>query len=98
MLPLGGFFIAVFAGYVWGIDEVVKKLLKGDSQSVYFSNSILRSSSNKSIFGVLIKFLSPVLIILVLLYAISEGLKTDPPKEEMPVEQEVAPVEEVLDA
>lgn len=98
LLPLGGFFIAVFAGYVWGIDEVVKKLLKGDSQSVYFSNSILRSSSNKSIFGVLIKFLSPVLIILVLLYAISEGLKTDPPKEEMPVEQEVAPVEEVLDA
>ena len=46
----------------------------------------------------LIKFLSPVLIIFVLLYAVSEGLKTDSPKEEIPVEQEVAPVEEVLDA
>ena len=97
LLPLGGFFIAVFAGYVWGIDNVVKKLLKGNSPSVYFSNSILKSSSNKSIFGVLIKFLSPVLIIFVLFYAVSEGLKTDPPKEEIPVEQEVAPVEEVLD-
>tara|TARA_Y100001970_G_scaffold217245_1_gene266065 strand:+ start:107 stop:1573 length:1467 start_codon:yes stop_codon:yes gene_type:complete len=97
LLPLGGFFIAVFAGYVWGIDNVIKKLLKGNSPSVYFSNSILEASSMKSIFGFLVKFLSPVLIIFVLFYAVSEGLKTNPPKEEIPVEQEVPPVEEVVD-
>ena len=47
--------------------------------------------------GFLVKFLSPVLIIFVLFYAVSEGLKTNPPKEEIPVEQEVPPVEEVVD-
>lgn len=97
LLPLGGFFIAVFAGYVWGIDEVVKKLLKGNSPSVYFSNSILKLSSSKSIFRFLVKFLSPVLIVFVLFYAVSEGLEK-PPEEEIPAEQEVAPAEEVLDA
>ena len=97
LLPLGGFFIAVFAGYVWGIDNVIKKLLKGNSPSVYFSNSILEASSMKSIFGFLVKFLSPVLIIFVLLYAVSEGLKTDPQKEEIPIEQGSSS-EEVLDA
>ena len=94
-MPLGGFFIAVFAGYVWGIDNVIKKLLKGNSPSVYFSNSILEASSMKSIFGFLVKFLSPVLIIFVLFYAVSEGLEKE--KEEIPVEQEVPPVEEVVD-
>ena len=97
LLPLGGFFIAVFAGHVWGIDNVIKKLLKGNSPSVYFSNSIFEKSSIKSIFGFLVKFLSPVLIIFVLLYAVSEGLKTDPQKEEIPIEQGSSS-EEVLDA
>ena len=27
LLPFGGFFLAVFAGYVWGIDEVIRNLL-----------------------------------------------------------------------
>jgi len=68
LLPLGGFFIAVFAGYAWGVDNVVKALLKGDSGSIYFGNSILKSPSLKTIFGLLIKYLSPVLIFLVFLY------------------------------
>ena len=71
LLPLGGFFLAIFAGYVWGIDEVVRNLLIGDSGSVYFGNSILRKSlSFKSILGFLIRYLSPILIFLVFLYAI----------------------------
>ena len=68
LLPLGGFFLAIFAGYVWGIDSTVKALLKGDSGSLYFGNSILNSSTSKTIFGLLIKYLSPVLIFLVFLY------------------------------
>ena len=68
LLPLGGFFLAIFAGYVWGIDSTVKALLKGDSGSLYFGNSILESPTSKMIFGVLIKYLSPVLIFLVFLY------------------------------
>tara|TARA_B100000427_G_scaffold136955_1_gene113820 strand:- start:2015 stop:3403 length:1389 start_codon:yes stop_codon:yes gene_type:complete len=68
LLPLGGFFLAIFAGYVWGIDSTVKALLKGDSGSLYFGNSILESPTSKMIFGFLIKYLSPVLIFLVFLY------------------------------
>ena len=68
LLPLGGFFLAIFAGYVWGIDSTVKALLKGDSGALYFGNSILKSSTSKRIFGLLIKYLSPVLIFLVFLY------------------------------
>ena len=33
LLPFGGFFLAVFAGYVWGIDEVIRNLLIGESIS-----------------------------------------------------------------
>jgi NSS family neurotransmitter:Na+ symporter len=68
LLPLGGFFIVIFAGYVWGVDEVVKNLLKGDSGSVYFGNTILESSSTKKVFGLLVRYLSPILIFLVFLY------------------------------
>ena len=68
LLPLGGFFIAIFAGYVWGVDEVVRNLLKGDSESVYFGNTILESSSSKKVFSFLIRYLSPILIFLVFLY------------------------------
>ncbi len=68
LLPLGGFFLAIFAGYVWGVDSTVKALLKGDSGSLYFGNSILESPTSKMIFGFLIKYLSPVLIFLVFLY------------------------------
>ena len=70
LLPLGGFFLAIFAGYVWGIDEVVRNLLIGDSGSVYFGNSIFKSSSFKSVFAFLIRYLSPVLIFLVFLYVL----------------------------
>jgi NSS family neurotransmitter:Na+ symporter len=70
LLPLGGFFLAIFAGYVWGIDEVVRNLLIGDSGSVYFGNSIFKSSSFKSVFSFLIRYLSPVLIFLVFLYVL----------------------------
>jgi len=68
LLPLGGFFIAVFAGYVWKVDEVVRNLLIGESQSIYFGNSVFKSKSFVAIFTFLIKYVSPISIFLVFLY------------------------------
>ena len=68
LLPLGGFFLAVFAGYVWKVDEVVKNLLIGESQSIYFGNSIFKSKSFVAVFTFLIKYVSPISIFLVFLY------------------------------
>jgi len=70
LLPLGGFFLAIFAGYVWGIDEVVRNLLIGDSGSIYFGNSIFKSSSFRAVFSFLVRYLSPILIFLVFLYVL----------------------------
>ena len=42
LLPFGGFFLAVFAGYVWGIDEVIRNLLIGESYSIYFGICIVK--------------------------------------------------------
>ena len=68
LLPLGGFFLAVFAGYVWKVDEVVKNLLIEESQSIYFGNSIFKSKSFVTVFTFLIKYVSPISIFLVFLY------------------------------
>jgi len=68
LLPLGGFFLAIFAGYVWKVDEVVRNLLIGESQSMYFGNSILKSKSFVTIFSFLVRYVSPISIFLVFLY------------------------------
>ena len=68
LLPLGGFFLAIFAGYVWKVDEVVRNLLIGESQSTYFGNSILKSKSFVVIFSFLVRYVSPISIFLVFLY------------------------------
>lgn len=64
MLPLGGLFIALFVGYVWGIDKVLSELKNGSEK--LFSNSgwII------SIWIILIKYFAPVLIFLVLLQSL----------------------------
>ena len=68
LLPLGGFFLAIFAGYVWKVDEVVKNLLIGNSRSIYFGNSILKSKSFVAVLSFLIRYVSPISIFLVFLY------------------------------
>ena len=70
LLPLGGLFLAIFAGYFWGIDDVIKNLLVGESNSIYFGNSIAKSKNFKSIFGFTVKYICPFLIFLVFLYSI----------------------------
>ena len=70
LLPLGGLFLAIFAGYFWGIDEVIKNLLIGESNSIYFGNNIAKSQNFKNIFGFTVKYICPILIFLVFLYSI----------------------------
>ena len=70
LLPFGGFFLAVFAGYVWGIDEVVRNLLIGESNSIYFGNTVFENKKFKSFFNFTVKYICPVLIFLVFLYSI----------------------------
>ena len=70
LLPFGGFFLAVFAGYVWGIDEVIRNLLIGESNSIYFGNGIVKSKGFKPLFSFIVKYICPVLIFLVFLYSI----------------------------
>jgi len=67
LLPLGGFFLAIFAGYVWGVDQVVKNLLVGESNSTYFSNSILKSKNSIITIEFIIKTLVIPIIFIVLL-------------------------------
>src|SRR6056300_1561938 len=68
LLPFGGFFIAVFAGYVWGIDEVIKNLLIGESNSIYFGNTVFKNQKFKSFFNFTVRYICPILIFLVFLY------------------------------
>ena len=63
MLPLGGLLIAVFIGYVWGLDKVVVELKKGAEKLFE------RSQWRISVWKVLIKYFAPVLIFIVLLHS-----------------------------
>ncbi len=61
MLPLGGMLIAIFVGYVWGIDKVLAELKNGSE--ILFSKFRWIIST----WVVLVKYIAPVLIFLVLL-------------------------------
>jgi NSS family neurotransmitter:Na+ symporter len=64
MLPLGGFFIAIFVGYKWGFDKVISELKNGSE------NLFEKHLWTISVWKILIKFISPILILLVLLHSI----------------------------
>jgi NSS family neurotransmitter:Na+ symporter len=58
LLPIGGLFIAIFAGWVWGADNIRKALS---------NNGGLKNDLIVNIIIVIIKFVTPVLLIVVLL-------------------------------
>jgi NSS family neurotransmitter:Na+ symporter len=62
LLPVGGFFISIFVGWVWGAKEI-KKALSNDGA--------LRNERIIQFFTGVVRFISPVLVLLVLL----NGLK-----------------------
>lgn len=64
MLPLGGMLIALFVGYVWGIDKVLTELNYGSEKLFSKSRWII------SVWIILIKYFAPVLIFLVLLQSL----------------------------
>jgi len=64
MLPLGGLLLAIFVGYVWGIDKAFSELKNGAEK--LFRKSKLRVK----IWAILLKYLAPVLIFLVLLQSL----------------------------
>jgi len=64
MLTLGGFFIAIFVGYKWGFDKVISELKNGSE------NLFEKHLWTISVWKILIKFISPILILLVLLHSI----------------------------
>lgn len=61
-LPVGGIFICLFVGWVWGMDQVKKSLS---------NNGILKNEGIARLFLFLVRFVSPVLILLVLLQGLN---------------------------
>lgn len=63
-LPLGGFLIAIFVGYIWGFDKVLPNLREG-AENLFdnYPNVI-------STWKFFLKYLSPVLIFIVLLHSL----------------------------
>lgn len=63
-LPLGGFLIAIFVGYVWKFDEVLSNLKEG-AENLFDNYPYVIS-----IWKFFLKYLSPVLIFIVLLHSL----------------------------
>jgi len=58
LLPLGGMFMCLFVGWVWGFDKV-KRALSNDGK--------LNNSRAITVFFTLVKYVTPLLVLLVLL-------------------------------
>lgn len=61
LLPLGGIFILVFVGWFWGMKRAIPNLLQGIQG---------RSNILLNIWKILVKFVAPVLVLIVLLFKI----------------------------
>lgn len=64
MLPIGGFFIAIFVGWLWDFDRV-KELVKEGSEKLFDQFPWLMN-----FWKIILRFIAPVLIIIVLLSSI----------------------------
>lgn len=64
LLPLGGFLMAIFVGYIWGMDKVLAELRKG-AESLFDKYAWMMSA-----WQFFIKYFAPVSIFLVLLHSI----------------------------
>lgn len=64
LLPLGGFFIAIFVAWVWGLDKALVDLKHG-AEKFFDERSLLVST-----FKIFLKYISPVMIFIVFLHSI----------------------------
>ena len=63
-LPLGGFLISIFVGYVWGFDKVLTNLKEGAEDLFDNYPNVI------TIWKYFLKYLSPILIFIVLLHSL----------------------------
>ncbi len=64
LLPGGGFFIAIFVGWIWGFDTVLIELKKG-SESLFDKYPIVIKA-----WKIFLRFLAPVMIFVVFLHSV----------------------------
>jgi NSS family neurotransmitter:Na+ symporter len=64
MLPIGGFFIAIFVGWLWGF-ETVKELVKQGAENIFNKFPWVMGY-----WKIVLRFVAPILIIIVLLSSI----------------------------
>ncbi|MFQ6605808.1 MAG: sodium-dependent transporter [Fidelibacterota bacterium] len=64
LLPVGGFFIALFVGWSWGLDQAVKELKQGAATMLEQNGWMLGA------WNIFLRYVSPVLIFIVLLNSI----------------------------
>jgi NSS family neurotransmitter:Na+ symporter len=78
LLPIGGIFISIFVGWIWGTKNAIKEIQKGAPE---FDNmnilTIFGHSQNQggfpsfaAIWGFSLRFISPIAVIIVFLYSI----------------------------
>ena len=60
-LPIGGFFISIFVGWVWGIDKAYEELLLNTSPGL---------AKLMGLWGILVRFICPAVILLILIFKI----------------------------
>ncbi len=64
LLPIGGLFIAVFVGWIWGFDKVVVRLKEG-AENLFEKNAWLIPT-----WKIFLKYFAPILIFIVFLSSI----------------------------
>ena len=64
LLPIGGFFIAIFVGWIWGLDKALIELKNGAHKLFEEYDWIV------SIFKIFLKYISPVMIFIVFLHSV----------------------------
>ena len=61
IMPLGGFFICILTGYVWGIDKAAMEI----------SNNGKLKFALKKLFSVTVKYISPALIAVIFISSVA---------------------------
>ncbi|MGN1086767.1 MAG: sodium-dependent transporter [Porcipelethomonas sp.] len=55
LMPIGGFFMCILTGYIWGMPEMFREMSSGGKYKIYFRKTI----------SFLIKFLAPAMILII---------------------------------